>query len=371
MPIYAVNVPVTTYQQLALTGYHFLSWCAQFPIIKVTGANFSGSTILEASTARVNAATPSRLFATSAVFTASHVGKYVALRDASNPSNTGVFRITSFVSATEVQLNAPIANFTITSTNLPIRIFDGAVLPVAGNYFVFGNIATQFPNWQCRVTVDGGGSVVTHEFAPIGGYNAALNTWNGPVSNPIQGWTTIAQAFFFADPAAGWYFTMTEDVGGVGSNRNGAWMGTVGSTHAAPAAGFPADTSYAGILGTDGSPMAHNIGRATTTNNLISAGVFGNPDGSTTIRGYLRKRTLSGAGTDPLTVAAAATNPRTGAQDDFDFIVMHRSPLAIRGFIPGLRIMADAIANRTLTSSGATYCLGNGIGFAWNGKPIV
>lgn len=371
MSIYAVNVPVAAYREVALCAYHFLSYCAQFPLVYTSGANFAASVVLETSQGVLNAASPSRLFASSAVFLPAHVGKYVAVRDPLNPSNTALVTITAYVSATEVQCNAPVANFQTSATGVYLRIFDIGVLPAPDDYFVFSAPTGSLPGWQAACRADSGSATVVYELAPVGGFDVATTSWTGPVSPYYFGWTTVAQAFFVADPTERWFFTWTEETGGALSNRCATWLGTVGSTHATAISGFPVDASYAGILGTDGSPVAHNINRNTAVDTYLSSGHFGNDDGSGVIRGYMLQRVTVGTATDILTLSAAAVNPRTAVVDDYDVILGHRSPKSIRGYVPGLRMLADVVTNRTLVSGGATYALGNGFGLAWNGKPIV
>lgn len=367
--IYAVNVPVATYREQALCAYQFLSFCAQFPLVQVSGINWAASTVLETNTGATNAASPSRFFSSSAVFTIAHVGKYIAVRDTNNPSNMAIVRVTAYISSTEVQCNAPVANFTVSASNLSFRVFDISVLPSPSDFFVFQNLPGTQPQWQARCIVNGVSTTTNYEVGPIGGWDPVTVAWLGPVTPEYYGWTTVAQCFFVADMVEGWYLTWSEDVGGVASNRNGTWLGRVGSTHDQPGTGFPADTSHAGILGSEAATV-DNFNRATNVNTWISSGHFGNPDGSGVVRGYIVPR-LTVAGTDILTLAAGATNPRTGAQDAYSCILVHRSVQAIRGYIPGLRNTYDSIVNRTLTSDGAVYTIGNGWGLQWNGKPVV
>jgi hypothetical protein len=371
VPIYAVNVPVGSYQEVVLCAYHFLSYCAQFPIVFTNTPNFAASVVLETSQGVINAASPSRLFASSAVFLPSHVGNYVAVRDPLNPSNTCMVAITAYISATEVQCNAPVANFQTSATGVYLRIFDSGATMAANNYFVFSAPTGSTPGWQASCRADGVSTTAAYELAPIGGFDPLTETWLGPVSPYYYGWTTVAQAFFVVDTTQHWFFTWTEDTGGVLSNRCATWLGTTGSTHATPATGFPSDTSFAGILGTDGAPVNHNINRSTAVDTYLSSGHFGNDDGSGVIRGYMLVRQTLSTTTDILTMGAAAVNPRTAVTDDYDVVLGHRSPKAIRGYVPGLRMLSDTVVNRTLISGGATYALGNGFGLAWNGKPIV
>lgn len=368
--IYAVNVPVASYRTATLCAYHFVSFCAQYPIVYVLGANFAASTVLETNSGSVSSATPSRLYSSSAVFNPSHVGKYVAVRDTANPENTAIVVITAYVSATQVQCNAPVANFTTTSASVSFRIFDATVLPSAGDYFVFGNLATGFPTWQAACRADSVSTTMTYEVGPAGGFNIATATWTGAVTSKAYGWTTVAQLFMVASPAEGWLISWTEDVGGVGSNRNMAFVGSIGSTHASPAQGFPADAAYAGIMGSTAAPTAHNINRDFTVANYVASGELGNSDGSGTVVTELMKM-FTFTGTDILTLPAA-TNPRTGAVDDYDAVLGEAvAPRALRGYLPGVRMLNDAVINRTLVSSGNVYALGNGFGVVWNGKPVV
>lgn len=370
MPIYAVNVPVANYQQVALCAYHFVSFCAQYPIVYTAGGNYASSIITESNFGVTNAASPSRLFCSNAIFTSGHVGKYVAVRDPNNPSNTAIVKITAYISATEVQCNAPVANFTISATGVSFRIFDINVTPSPGNFFVFTNRQGSFPTWQTACRAESGTSTVSYEVGPTGGFDLNTGLWSGVVTPSYYGWSTVAQAFFAADPTQGWYATWTEDVGGPSSLINATLLGTMGSTHATAASGFPADATYAGIFGTASAPIAHNLDRSTTSgssNQFLSTGHMGNEDGSAAVEAYMLTRTTP-SGVDVLTLASAMLNPRTGVIDDYDIIIGHRNPRSVRGFVPGLRFVNDTVGNRTLCSSGATYVLGDGFAIVWNGK---
>lgn len=366
--IYAVNVPIASYTEAALVAYHFASFCAQFPIVYVSGANFAGSTMLETSSGSVNSSTPSRLYSSTAVFTGAHVNKFVAVRDTTNPENTCIVRITAYVSATQVQLNAPIANFT-TSGTVSFRIFDMGTVPSPDDFFVFSNLSTGFPGWQCACRADSGSTTLTYEVGPIGGFNTGTGLWTGLVTSKAYGWTTVAQMFCVSEPAQGWMMSWTEDVGGVGSNRNAAFAGAIASTHATPANGFPADSTYAGVMGSTTVPTAHNLDR-TLSSQYFSTGEVGGPDGSAVVVTKILKMYSAGA-SDVLT-SVASTNPRSGATDDFDAVLgQSSSDRCIHGYLPGVRMLNDAITNRTLVSGGAVYALGDGFGIEWNGKPVV
>ena len=84
---------------------------------------------------------------------------------------------------------------------------------------------------------------------------------------------------------------------------------------------------------------------------------------------YVAQKRLLSSGNDMMSDPAASVNPFSSQQDDYDAVVFHRSPnQAWRGRVPGLRILNDAILNRTPLNSNNTYSLGSGIGSVWNGK---
>lgn len=371
MAIYAVNVPVTTYQDTILCAYHFLTFCAQFPLYHTNSTQFASSVVLESNTGSVNAATPSRFFSSAAVFTPAHVGNYIAVRDVTNPSNTAIVVITAYISSTEVQCNAPVANFTVTATGLPFRLFNIATVPAADGYFVFTNLTDQNPPWQCIAKADLVSTSPAYNLMPTGGFDIVTELPTGANSGLYYQFSTVAQAFFVAEPTQGWYMTWTEDVGGPGSQRAAAWVGTLGSTHASAATGFPADAAYAAIFGSSASGVADNITRIPAASSIAS-GEAGNSDGSGMWNIEATTRVSAAGATDILSVAAMATNPRSGQQNDYDVIVAHDGPTqSIRGYYPGIRHCNDSIANRTLISGGATYVIGDGVGIVWNGKPVV
>lgn len=363
MIIHSPNTPTISPDEQALVLYHWLVFCCGFVELHSTHP-FP----VEASTTAgiLNAASPSRVYTSVAFFDPTWVGHYIAVRDPNNPSNTCVVQITAFISSTEVQCNAPVANFNVSSTGVSLRVIDPTSVPLVSDYFVISNLLASSPGWQARVTLDVG-PVVVVTFAPIGGWNPATTSFDLPVCSDVYCFGTVAQTFMIADPEVGWWSVLSEETGGVPSNRNMLWAGTLLPFHNAAVSGFPTDMSYAGIFGAN-SAIANNISRDSSVSNNICVGESLDSSLVPIVISIMIKTTMGGV--DLMTLPAASTNPRSGAQDDYDCVIVEPTP-GWRGRLPGMRILNDNLVNRTLLNSGATYVVGNGIGITWNGKPVV
>lgn len=363
------NTPVANQQEQILLYYHWLTFCNEFTELEANGV---WTYLLAGTDGIINSSTPSKFYISSGIFTISHVGMYLAIKDNTNPVNTTIVQITNFNNTNEVQLNAPVANFTVDSTDVEYRLIDPTTLPSLGSYFVIENTVEGQPSWQARFEARAAAPLtVGVQFAPIGGWDINTSLWTLPVCTEVLMEPTVAQSFMVSDPDQGWNFFWTEDVGGIGSNRKGIWFGSLSPLHAPEIAGAPSDTSYAAIFGdTTGAP-ALNIDRDTTTVESISTGETLHSD-NTVVAIYFAQKRLLGSSTDVNTIAAAVFNTRSGEADDYDIIAFQKSPnQSIRGRVSGLRLMNDSLSNRDLISSGLTYCIDNGIGVVWNTKPVV
>ena len=174
-------------------------------------------------------------------------------------------------------------------------------------------------------------------------------------------------------PSAGDYFVIQNpatDVvpGGVASDRNAVWVGSLSPFHSPSDPGVPKDTSYSAIFGTSLASPSSNLSRDTSVSSNFVVGEMLD-DTLSVIPVYVAQKRLLSSGNDMMSDPAASVNPFSSQQDDYDAVVFHRSPnQAWRGRVPGLRILNDAILNRTPLNSNNTYSLGSGIGSVWNGK---
>lgn len=363
MLIHSPSVPTSTNEVQVQCLYHWLSFCCQFPLVDVSAPFPSVATT---SNGVLNSSAPTRVFSASPFFNPTWVGHYVAVRDPNNASNTCLVVITAFISSVEVQCNAPIANFNVSSTGVLLDVFDPASAPTVGDYFVIQNRITGQVNWQVKVEIDVGPSVLV-TMAPIGGWDPGGGVFNLPACNDVLLWTTVAQTFFAADPEVGWWSLLAEETGGIGSDRNMVWAGSLSPFHAPSVSGFPSDTSFAAIFGSN-TAVSDNISRDTSNSDNFCVGESLDQSLVSVPLRIMQKRTFSG--NDIMALVGSITNPRSGTQDDYDAVVLEPTP-GWRGRLPGIRILNDNIANRTLLNSGATYVIGNGIGISWNGKPII
>jgi hypothetical protein len=370
---YSPNTPVTNQQVQALLYYHWLTFCAPFQQVATNGPwNYASA----GTDGVVNSVTPSLFTAGSGPFQAIHAtnGWYLAIRDTVNPKNTTIAKITSYINPTSVQLNAGPTNFTISSTGLQYRLIDPTgILPGLGSYFVIQNNSVNQP-WQAKILIRSVSPLANSiEFAPIGGWSTP--NWTLPVCAPVLMYPTLVQSFMLADPEQGWVFFWTEETGGSGSNRKGCWFGALSPFHAPRAAGIPSDIYYGAIFGDVVGTSANNFSRVTspgTPTNICDGQTM---DSTTAIIPiYFAQKRFVGSGTDTNTLTGT-TNPRSSEADSYDMIAFQKTPYqAFRGKVPGIRLLSNNLTNRTgINSTGTpgTYVIGNGIGVAWNGKPIV
>jgi len=363
------STPVTTYQVQALIYYHWLVFCNEFTEIEAQGV---WSYLLAGADGVINSLTPSTFVAPSGIFTAGHVGKYLAIKDPVNPTNNTIAKITVFTNSTTVQLNSPVANLSTSATGVSYRIIDSTVVPGLGNYFVIQNpVTVNQPLWQAKLNVRAAAPLaVSIEFAPIGGWDITNSLWTLPICDEVFMHDTIAQSFMLAEPEQGWVFFWTEDIGGASSDRKGAWFGSLSPFHAPRITGAASDTTFGAIFGDTVGFVSANFDRDTLTASNISSGQTMSSDTSIVSIYWAQKRLLD-LGTDTSTLAGTV-NPRSGEVDDYDMIAFQKAPeQAFRGRVPGIRLLTANLANRYSTANNTTYVIDNGIGVVWNGKTPV
>lgn len=360
--------PGEEYQVQGLALFHWLTFCNSFTLIEANGSNWS-TLDYSASDGVINSSTPQAFYSASSTFDGTFVDKWIAIRDTTNPVNCFVARITAFVSPTQVTLDAS-AVFNTDATAVDFRVFDAAGSPpAAGDYFVIENPVSDGVPWQARCIVRSGAPLsLEWELGFIGGWNTGTSMWDLQESTGHFMHTTVAQTFCVADDESGYFFVWSEDVGGAGSNRNAIWIGQLSPFHSPAETGVPKDTGYAAIFGTSAAAPASNLDRDTTTAANFVVGEMLD-DALNVIPVYIAQKRSLATGNDIMAAAAAATNPFSSLEDDYDAIAFHRSPdQAWRGRVPGVRILNDNIANRTPLNSNNSYVLGAGLGTVWNGK---
>tara|TARA_R100001079_G_scaffold12482_1_gene6109 strand:- start:3643 stop:4788 length:1146 start_codon:yes stop_codon:yes gene_type:complete len=364
----AATPPAIRYRVQAHALYHWLVNVNQFTLVEASGANW-GTSVYTASDGIVNAATPQQFYSSTGVFDATFVDKFISIRDITNPTNSFVARITAVPSATQVTLDSS-ALLNVSSTGVDFIVFDAASSPPsAGDYFVIQNPATDVVPWQARCLVRAGAPLCLEwELGFIGGWNTGTSSWDLPVSTGHYMHDTVAQTFCVADPDVGYFYAWSEDTGGVASDRNAVWVGSLSPFHSPSDPGVPKDTSYSAIFGTSLASPSSNLSRDTSVSSNFVVGEMLD-DTLSVIPVYVAQKRLLSSGNDMMSDPAASVNPFSSQQDDYDAVVFHRSPnQAWRGRVPGLRILNDAILNRTPLNSNNTYSLGSGIGSVWNGK---
>ena len=371
MPTYLSNLDLTTeatpalrLQVQASCLYQWLTFINGFSIVEESSVGVWDSTEYSGSDGSINGVTPQQFYSVNDAFNAASVGKYIAILDSTNPSNSHIGRITAYVSATQVTLDSS-AVLDISSPDVEFRVFDASGSPpLPSDYFVIGNPAPNVP-WQARCTL---GSSLSWDLGFIGGWNTATSSWDLPVSAPVLGDDDSSRLFCVADPLAGYFFVWTERTGGSASDRNAYWLGSISPFHSPEEPGIPSDNSYSAVLGTQGAAVPTNLSLDTSLFSSLSVGAALGPSLSVVPLYIAQKRFLS-TGTAPMDSVNWATNPFSLEVDDYDAVVFHQGATSsFRGKIPGMRILNSGVPNRTSVSGNATYVLGNGIGSVWSGK---
>lgn len=365
--LYNQAVPVASPAEQAHYYYQWLTFCCQFALVESSG---TWTTTKSGSDGRIDTTAPTHFLTDSAVFVnaaapAGDVGRYLAVRDTTNPENTVIAQITAVVNSFDVILSSS-AVFTTDATSVEYVVFDPQnVPPSSSDYFVIANDVEGQPQWNAHIQLNAA-PTVAWTLGPLGGWDTVTHAWIMPNTSTYYMRTTTSAVFCIADSDAGWIFTWVEN----STNRNGLWLGSLSPLHAPNVAGAPTDSYYAAIFGATSAVDVNNIARPTSTADNISVGESMAADTSI-IPIYLAQPRLLSDSTDVATLAGTS-NPRSSEPDDYDFVAFHRSPnQAWRGKIPGMRLVNDNIANRTAISSGGCYVIENGIGAVWNGAGIV
>lgn len=347
--------------------YHWLTYVNSFIVVEAHGANWT-STDFSGSTGAINSLTPLSFYDANPVFDATFVGKYIAIKDGTNPRNSTVAKIANFVSATEIVLETA-SLFDTDSSDLSYVVFDTVASPIStGDFLVLQTPISSGLQWQirCELTAT---PELKWTMGFLGGWNVGTSTWDLPqVSSDFFSSPTTYYTYCVADDAAG-YFYMWTDSTNVGSlaPKNAMWAGNLSPFHSPVEPGVPKDLSYSAIFGSTTSLTTANVSRDTSVANNFSVGETVGASGLV-IPLYFAQKALLSSGVDTMS-HAITTNPRSGQIDDYDAICFSPPPdLGWRGRVLGVRLLNDNVANRTPINSNDTYVVGGGIGASWNGK---
>jgi hypothetical protein len=369
---YCQNVSVPDDKVQALLYYYWFVFCNEFPEVAAVGVWDTGS--VSGTQGIINSTTPSSFYSgsVSEPFLMSYAGWYIAIRDNTNPSNTTIAEILTVVSSTEITL-APGAILDVSSTNVSYRLIDPSVLPGVGDYFVISNRASlRQPPWQAKINANS--NYVSVVFAPIGGWDVNTSLWQLPVCVEHFMHDTVAYLFMATDPENGWTFNWTEESGGGSSAyRKSMWFGSLTPLHSPGISGLPSDNTYGAIFGdpVDASDD-DNIGLDVTVSTKISSGQTMNSSLGIVSLYWAHAVLYSSltAGHDIL--PSPGQNPKSGEVDAYEVVAFQSTPNAIRGKVPGMRIVnLTGLTNRELYNSGLTYVLDDGIALVWNNKAAV
>ena len=198
------------YQVQAHALFHWLTFVNGFTLVEDNGANWSPLTF-SGTDGIINAANPQDFFTAGANFDATFVDKHIAIRDAVNPTNCFVARITAFVSPTQVTLDASTI-FNVSATDVEYRVFDSiAAPPAAGDYFVIQNTAPGGVPWQARCIIRNAAPLsLEWELGFIGGWNTGTSSFDLPVSTAHYMHDTVGQTFCVADAEVGYVYLWSE-----------------------------------------------------------------------------------------------------------------------------------------------------------------
>jgi len=365
------HVTTNTYDVQAQVMYQWLSYVNQFPVVDDTvGAGWSGvgSTTYEGSAGSVNSLVPQRFSDSTGPFDGTFVGRYIAVKDPDNPSNNMIAKITGLVSPTEINLELA-SLFTVDASSLSYRVFDPVAVPVVlGDYFVLQTSVSSGPQWQIKCTLTA--TELSWELGFLGGWDSGTSSWSfAPQSSLHYSSNSPFYTFCVADDVSGFFYMWTDSNNtGSASSKNALWAGNISPFHSPVESGVPKDLSYAAIFGSTTAGVSSNVSRDTSVVDNISVGEILGSTGLVTPL-LMGIKTLMSSGADMLASPAAKTNPRSGFVDDYDAIAITEAPdQAIRGRVPGVRLLNDAAVNRLSINTDLTYVIGNGIGASWNGK---
>lgn len=365
------NVPTADRREQAQFLYWSLTFVAQFLLIDYDAAG-SWPSVTQATDGILNSAVPSQFntpLTQAYLFTGADVGRFIAIRDNTNPVNSGIYRIAAVLPGGHtVTLNAPVASFQGTSQNVSWTLFDVASKPPDGAWFVIQS--PQAPAWQMRATCSAAAPTgVRFELGAYGGWNTTTNTFDLPVSSFVCLNNTTAVTFGIMDEQLGAFFFWSEDnVVPAAANRTGVYCGTFAGIHSPAGQGVPRDDVPVALLG-------DNTATADTLNRLLAGGTAGFaihgqvslPDHTGYATAFLHQWRRVSDDSDILSDAAALTDPRSGQTDSLSTVVYQTTPAVLaRGFVPLIRIVNDFVANRSSINNGDVYVIQDGIAVEWN-----
>lgn len=372
------NVPTADSAVQTQVMYWACATMWEFPIIDVSNATHFPS-VTTATDGIVTAATPTR-FAIAAtntyIFTAGDIGRYMALRDVTNPTNSGVYVITAIVDDKTVSLNSPVANFTGTANDVRWTLFDPtASPPPADSWFVVQSQGTT--KWQARVVnnstlfaIPAGMAV---EMGAFGGFDATTDAWIMPVSAPVKLQSTLTLTFAVGDDELG-FFVWAADGSGVVADRTGILLTQFAAIHQPAGQGVPKDVAPVVLMG-DTTATVNTLNRLfapAATAGFAENGQLSLADGSGYTTAWLHQWRRVSDDTDWFTLASGSTDPRSGELDTYQFACYHTTTqVSIRGLLPLIRMVNDTAASKTTTNAGMHMVVQDGVATEWDASTPI
>jgi len=362
------NAAVASRNEMAQTLYWFLTYVTEFIVVDVDTAGnwprlaYGTNAILDAAlpfTFRTPVTDPY-------LFTAADIGRKIAIRDEVTTLNSGVYTVSAIVDSHTVHLATPGANFAGYNGNAQWVLFDPASAPPDDAYFVIQSPVTDNP-WQARVIPN----ATIHPIAGLsvemgawGGWNAGTGLWGLPVTSSVVIPNISGTMFCVADEQLGAFFNWVEDGAG---DRNGIYCGQMAALHSPAGAGVPKDSAPSALLGSN--TVNTNALNRLLTGGFASNGQISLPDNSGYATAYLHQWERTVDDVDPFTIAAGMADPRSTQIDAYQFLVYQTTPVvSLRGIMPLIYMLNDAVPNRTLVNSGLVYGIQDGIGCEWDGS---
>lgn len=362
------NVATTTVRKAALAQFVFAVYAAGLQLVDTDGDPFWDPQA-EGADGSVTTTSPQHFDITTPQFVPGMVNMWLAVRDDTNPRNSGVYPITGVDGdGMGVSLLAPIASWSVNGSALRWAVFDPTLVPAtAPPYAVFG-CTTPGKEWEVELTINGGD--LEYVLCPLGGWDTGTSAFTNPVLatrilTPLIPASTLT--FAVGSATTGWLTVWCDNGAGVCTAVN---LGYFAPYHAPGVLGQPTDDVPFATLGSAATQVATNCSRLPATANSIAAnGVALDSDKVTSTSVQFMQWLWATLGTDPLTagVNTVLNDPRTGQPDAMPFVLVQpTTPAVVRGTAQGLYAVNDALTNRTVLNGGTVYVLQNGVGVPWD-----
>lgn len=168
---------------MSIILYHWFTKLLEYVAVDEVTAAFSyAGSVLQNGSDGVLTNSSYRFTANSATFTSGMVGYYLCIKDTTNPANCGIYRITNFVDADNVDIDFYSPDFPIAKTNLYWWLFNASSgTTLAVNDLVVYRAPHGASPYEFSVKLYEAGSLAGLQFAfaaNSGAWNTGTNDWN-------------------------------------------------------------------------------------------------------------------------------------------------------------------------------------------------